>query len=67
MINTDKVKGRMREMRITQKIVAERLGLAQPTVNQKLNNLRPMSLNEAEMLSDLLHISPEEFGTYFFV
>lgn len=66
MINTNKIKGRMAELQITQKDVANSLGLAQPTVNQKINNIRPMDLNEAEKLSDLLHIEPEDFSVYFF-
>ncbi len=66
LINTNKIKGRMVEMQITQKDVANFLGLAQPTVNQKINNIRPMNLNEAEKISDLLNITPEEFAIYFF-
>lgn len=66
MINTNKVKGRMAELQLTQKDVANSLGLAQPTVNQKINNIRPMDLNEAEKLSDLLKIPPEDFAVYFF-
>lgn len=65
MINTNKIKGRMAEMQITQKDIAKSLGLAQPTVNQKINNIRPMDLNEAEKLSKLLCIEPEEFSIYF--
>lgn len=56
----------MAELQITQKDVANSLGLAQPTVNQKINNIRPMDLNEAEKLSDLLEIKPEDFAIYFF-
>lgn len=66
LINTNKIKGRMAEMQITQKDVAKTLGLAQPTVNQKINNIRPMDLDEAEKLSDLLNIKPEDFAVYFF-
>lgn len=66
MINTNKIKGRMSEMQLTQKDIAEQMGLAQPTVNQKINNIRPMDLNEAEKLSDILKIPEEEFTTYFF-
>lgn len=66
MINTNKVKGRMAELRLTQKDIANSLGLAQPTVNQKINNIRPMDLDEAEKLSNLLNIPPEEFAVYFF-
>ncbi len=67
MINTNKIKGRMAEMQITQKDIAKTLGLAQPTVNQKINNIRPMDLNEAEKLSNLLCIRPEDFAIYFFL
>lgn len=66
LINTLKIKGRMAEMQITQKDVAVELGIAQPTANQKINNIRPMDLEEAEKLSIMLKIPPGEFGTYFF-
>ena len=66
MINTNKLKGRMREKEITQAQAASFLGIAQPTFNQKVNNIRTMDLNEAEKLADLLHIEPEEFQVYFF-
>lgn len=66
LINTNKIKGRMKELQITQKDVAKSLGLAQPTVNQKIRNIRPMDLREAEKLSKLLHIKPEDFAAYFF-
>lgn len=66
MINTLKIKGRMAEMQITQKDVAKELKIAQPTANQKINNIRPMDLEEAEKLSTMLKIPPEEFSAYFF-
>lgn len=66
MLNVDKVRGRMAELRLTQKDVADVLGLAVPTVSQKLNRVRPMDLDEAEKLAALLHIQNEDFGEYFF-
>ena len=39
MVNSDKIKGRMRELKITQADVAKELNIAQPTVNQKINNI----------------------------
>lgn len=65
MINTAKLKGRMAEMELTQKDIAKEMKLATPTVNQKINNLRPMSLEEAEQLSKILKIESAEFGKYF--
>lgn len=66
MINTNKIKGRMKELGIVQKDVANKLGIAPPTASQKINGVRPMDLDEARMLADLLRIDRAEFGTYFF-
>ena len=67
MINTNKIKGRLAELGLTQKDVANALKVAQPTANQKINNIRPMDLEEAEKMAELLHINPEDFQTYFFM
>lgn len=66
MINTNKLKGRMKELNITQADVAKELKIAQPTANQKINNIRPFDLEEAETLAKMLHIEAGDFGTYFF-
>ena len=66
MINSGKIKGRMAEMGITQKDMAEYLGIAAPTVSQKVNNVRPMDLSEAEKIAEMLKIPDNEFGEYFF-
>ena len=62
-----KIKGRLVELGMTQKDISSYLGISQPTVNQKINNIRPMGLDEAEKIADLLQISSEEFKEYFFV
>lgn len=66
MINSDKLKGIMREKRMTQADVAKILNLSECTVNQKINNVRPFFLNEAEALAKALDIDSGAFGTYFF-
>lgn len=66
MINSGKIKGRIVECGLTQKDVAKALHLATPTVCQKLNGSRPMTLEEAETLADILGIGNSEFGVYFF-
>jgi transcriptional regulator with XRE-family HTH domain len=66
MVNTNKIKGRMKELEITQADVAKYLQIAQPTANQKINNVRPFDLEEAEKLANLLNIEAGDFGTYFF-
>lgn len=66
MVNTNKIKGRMKELEITQADLAKHLNIAQPTVNQKINNIRSFDLDEAEKISLLLDIKPCDFGKYFF-
>lgn len=66
MLNTNKIKGRMKELGIIQADVARRLGLAEPTVSQKINGKRSMDLDEARELAEMLQIPNAEFGVYFF-
>lgn len=66
MLAVDKVRGRMAELRLTQRDVALALGIAVPTASQKLNRVRPLSLDEAEKLATLLKIDSNQFGEYFF-
>lgn len=66
MLNSNKIKGRMKEMGIIQADVAKRLNLAEPTVSQKLNGKRPMDLDEARVLAEMLKIDNSDFGLYFF-
>lgn len=66
MLNVNKVRGRLAELRLTQRDVAETLGIAQATASQKLNRVRPMDLDEAEKLAVLLKIDNAQFGDYFF-
>lgn len=65
MINTAKIKGRMAELGLTQSDVAKALGLSPSTVSQKINNVRALSLDEAEKLSALLNIDVGDFGEFF--
>lgn len=66
MLNVAKIRGRMAELDITQKDVAVALDIAQPTASQKLNRIRPMDLDEAEKLAELLKIPDDQFSDYFF-
>lgn len=66
MVNTKKLKARIAEQGMTQKEVAKALNLAPATISQKINNVRPMYLKEADKLADLLKIKCFEFGEYFF-
>lgn len=66
MLNTNKVRGRLAELRLTQKDVAKALGIAVSTASQKLNRVRPMDLDEAEKLASLLQLNDNQFSEYFF-
>lgn len=66
MLNSEMIKARMKEKNVTQKDIANILGIAPPTVSQKINGVRPMDLNEAEVIAKKLDIMPSEFGRYFF-
>ena len=66
MPNAQMIKERMHEKGISQKDVAAALGIAAPTVSQKINGIRPMALDEARTLAEMLEIESGEFGRYFF-
>lgn len=66
MVNSKELKKRAKELGIRQREIAEALGIKQSTVNQKINNVRPMTLEEAEQIADLLRIDDDLFRTYFF-
>ena len=66
MPNTDKIKKRMSEIGMTQAELAKEIGIATPTMCQKINNIRPFSLEEAERVADILKIDDKDFGKYFF-
>lgn len=66
MINSRKLKGRMVELGFNQSDIARELGIATSTVSQKINNIRPMDINEAEKICTMLLIPAVQFGDYFF-
>ena len=66
MINTNKLKGRIVELGLTQKDIAKALGIVTPTVSQKINNVRGMDVKEAFIIAEVLNIPDEEFREYFF-
>lgn len=66
MVNTEKLKRRIKELNKTQSDCATCIGVKTPTFNQKLNNVRPLWLNEAEILQNFLEINKSDFFDYFF-
>ena len=66
MVDTVKLKERMRKQGVTQVFAADYLNIAQCTFSLKINNVRPMTLDEAALLAVLLHIRKSEIAEYFF-
>lgn len=65
MVDTGRIKQRMAELGLTQNEIAECLGIARPTANQKINNVRKLEIDEAKKLSELLGIRGTEIWEYF--
>lgn len=66
MINSNKLKGIIREKGETQCSVAKKLGIAQTSLTLKINNKRAFSLDEANKISEILHLSQSDFKSIFF-
>lgn len=61
-----KLRLRMSDLKLSQREVSTKMGIAQPTLSQKLNGVRPFYLEEAEKLAYILEIPDSDFGLYFF-
>lgn len=64
-MNSVAIKKLMKEKRITQSAVAERMGMSQCALSQKINNKRPVTVQEAEELQRILEIQDHEFRFFF--
>lgn len=66
MVNSEKIKARMKELGLRQADIAAAWGVKQSSASLKINNVRPMYMHEANILADLLRIDNGERGIYFF-
>lgn len=68
MINKRKIKARMVELGLTQKDLMgpDCLNCALPTVNQKINGRRPITVDQAERLGKKLQLKDLEYFEFFF-
>lgn len=66
MPNTTLLKQRMKAMHITQAQIAREICVGTSDACRKINNIRTMSLDEAEKIAQTLQIRDEEFSDYFF-
>ena len=65
MVATDMLKQRIKDSGKTQKALADEMGISQATLSLKINNERPLYLDEACILAEILGIK-KEFFAYFF-
>jgi DNA-binding XRE family transcriptional regulator len=66
MINTNKIKGRIVELGMTQDTVAKAMEMAQSTFCLKIGNKRPMNISECKTLMEILCIPESDIVSYFF-
>lgn len=61
-----KLRGRMAEFGYTNKAIASAVGITAATFSIKLNNRGEFSQGEIRKIADILKISCDEIGIYFF-
>ena len=68
MLNTRKLKARMAELGYTQKDLAapDCLNCSETSVSQKLNRLRPITIDEADALGRKLKLDTQQYYDIFF-
>lgn len=68
MVNTDKLKARLKEKRMTQEQLAEKIGIHPSTMNAKINNEEgeTLTIKQADDIKKILDIPNNEVIEYFF-
>ena len=61
-----KLLGKMREQKVTQEVVAEKVGISATSMNLSLNNKRDFRQEEILVICESLDISLSDIPTYFF-
>ena len=62
----NKIKGKMRELKMTQDFVAQKLRINKSTFNLKVNGQMLFSQDEIAILLNLLNIPDDKIKDYFF-
>lgn len=67
MTNMDKLRGKLVEHRVTVDELADRMGITRSTVYRKMStNGDTFTVGEANLIVEILHLSPEEALSIFF-
>lgn len=64
--NYSKLLGKIKECGLTQEQLAKEIGVNKATLSAKLNNKFNFNTDEMDAICEVLDISPEEIGSYFF-
>lgn len=65
MINTTLMKERMSELNLKEEYLADKMKMAQSTLNLKINNKRSFTIEEMFEISDYLEIKDSELQKFF--
>ena len=60
------LKGRIREENQTYRSLSNETGISVDAINSKLNGYSAINCDDVELLSEALHIQPDEILKYFF-
>lgn len=68
MVNSIKLKAKLKECGLTQEKTAKKMGINPATFNKKINNVEgeTLTVKEVELLASILHIPREYLAEYFF-
>lgn len=64
--NYSKLLGKLREKKLTQSELADKLGISETSLNLSLNNKRPFKQSEISRICDCLSIPYDRIDAYFF-
>lgn len=67
VFNHSKLRGRIRELGMTEADVAQRIGITGTSFSKKMSGKNKFVQTEIKKMIDLLDIPVEEVSTYFFV
>ncbi len=59
-MNKKWIRRRMRQLGLTQNLLAQKLGLSPPALSRKLNGYRRITLSECAILATWLQLTPQE-------
>ena len=66
MVRSEMIKKRMQQMDLKQEYVADKMKMAQSTLNLKINNSRAFTIEEIFKLAKLLELEDSQLREYFF-